>query len=127
MTATVHAYVKEYRAKLDAPDILEGDNLYDVAQEFWRETEGGDELGEAIERLPGPLGQQWETLWRTNYAGKNSDASDSVEEKQATLDEMKRVADAFLAAAGSRGGRKPKTRKGKGKGKSRRARYSRRR
>lgn len=127
MTATVHAYVKEYRAKLDAPDILEGNNLYDVAQEFWRETKGGDELGDAIEGLSGPLEQQWETLWRANYGGRNTDESDSVEVKQEVLDEMKREADAFLAAAGSRGGRKRKTRKGKGKGKSRKARYSRRR
>jgi hypothetical protein len=100
MSNAVYDYVKKYRERLDAPNILEGTRLQRVAQEFWRETSNeGTALDRPIRKLgeATPLAVQFVTLWNSNYAGRRIDASDSVEEKQEILDEIKREANLFLS------------------------------
>lgn len=99
MSNAVYDYVKKYRERLDAPNILEGTRLKQLAQEFWRQTSGGTALDRPIRKLgeATPLALQFVTLWTSNYAGRRIDASDSVEEKQEILDEMKREANLFLS------------------------------
>lgn len=99
MSNAVYDYVKEYRAKLNAPNILQGTRLRNLGREFWQaaSTEGGA-LEEPLEKLENhPAGVQFWTLWRANYGARQLGAGDSVEEKQEILDEIKREADAFLS------------------------------
>ena len=98
MSNAVYDYVKKYRARLDAPNILEGTRLQRLAQEFWRETSNeGTALAGPLEKLPeGTLGLQFTMLWRANYGARQLGPGDGMEEKQFALDEVKREADAFL-------------------------------
>ncbi len=103
MAGAVYDYVKRYRERLDAPNILEGMRLQRLAQEFWQETSNpGTALERPIERLgaSGP-GLQFVALWNANYGGRRIDESDSVEEKQEVLDAMKREADVLLSMLSS--------------------------
>ena len=99
MANAVYDYVKQYRARLDAPNILQGTRLKQLAQEFWRETSTeGTALEGPIEKLgDGELGVQFTMLWRSNYGARQLGAGDSVEEKQEILDELKREANLFLS------------------------------
>lgn len=99
MSNAVYDYVKKYRARLDAPNILEGTRLKQLAQEFWRETSNeGTALERPIEKLgEGPRGVQFTMLWRANYGARQLGPGDGMEEKQFSLDEIKREADAFLS------------------------------
>jgi hypothetical protein len=99
MANAVYDYVKQYRARLDAPNILQGTRLKQLAQEFWRETSTeGTALEGPIEKLgDGQLGVQFTMLWRSNYAARQIGAGDSMEEKQEILDELKREANLFLS------------------------------
>ena len=103
MSGAVYDYVKQYRTKLDAPDILRGTKLQELGQEFWRETSNpGTALERPIQRLgeDTPLALQFAVLWRANYGARQLDPSDSVEEKQEILNAIKHETDAFLSIAG---------------------------
>jgi hypothetical protein len=99
MSNAVYDYVKKYRARLDAPNILEGTRLRDLAREFWQETSNeGTALAGPLEKLPeGTLGVQFHLLWRANYPARRFAPDEDLEEKQETLDEIKREADTFLS------------------------------
>jgi hypothetical protein len=98
MAERVFEYVKQYRARLDNPNILQGNNLRNLAQRFWRDTSTeGTALEGPIEGLgDGPLGVRFMMLWRANYGARQLGPGDGMEEKQFALDEVKREADAFL-------------------------------
>ncbi len=103
MENPVYDYIKQYRARLDNPNILQGNNLRKLARQFWRETSTkGNALEGPIERLEGgPIGFQFTMLWNSNYGARYATADDDMEEKQEILDELKREADAFLWLAGA--------------------------
>ncbi len=104
MSGAVYDYVKQYRTKLDAPDILRGTKLQELGQEFWQETSNpGTDLEAPLARLGAtdtPLAVQFVAVWNANYGARQLDPSDSVEEKQEILNDIKRETDAFLSIAG---------------------------
>jgi hypothetical protein len=131
----LYASVRELRATLDAPDILEGTRLYDTLRRYSEEYveeetyHVADYLSTRSEEAhAAAVAVSWEISRAVSAVATGQREATDMEWKRQSLFRIKEWIDEFLSipqSPGVNGGKRRKTRKGKGR--SRRARYSRRR